>query len=226
MLINIKELFHLNYFVIGDIHGCYYTFENMLKKNWNKNQEVIIQVGDLIDRGKNSPQMVQLARKLSDEYPKQIVFLKGNHEFEIIDHFLNEPNTNWLTQCGEETLRQYRVLGRDCPSDVEWFQKRPLFWENDDLFISHAGISEQTQNPFSETDPFGILWNRSRLKNINKVQIIGHTPCDEPTYDAHSNSWNIDTGAAYTGYLTGVKIKENGEIIEFIREETDKRDKE
>jgi serine/threonine protein phosphatase 1 len=71
----------------------------------------------------------------------------------------------------------------------------------------------------------GVLWNRSPLKNIGKLQIIGHTPTDRPKYDMTSNAWNIDTGAAYLGYLTGVKIKSNGEVSEFIREDTDLRDK-
>ncbi|WP_045518796.1 metallophosphoesterase family protein [Neobacillus niacini] len=215
----------MNYFVIGDVHGCYHTFKKMITKHWNKENEVLIQLGDIIDRGKNSPQMVQLARQLRENYPEQAIFLRGNHEFEIIDHFMNHPNHNWLRQCGEETLRQYEAEGIDCQSDVRWMSELPLFWENDHLFVCHAGIAEQAADPFKEDDGFSVLWNRSPLKNIQKLQIIGHTPCDEPMYDAGSHSWNIDTGAAYSGFLAGVKITPNGEIIEFIKEETDVRDK-
>jgi serine/threonine protein phosphatase 1 len=215
----------LNYFVIGDVHGCYHTFKNMINKYWNKENEMLIQLGDLIDRGRNSPQMVQLAIQLSADFPDQVTFLKGNHEFEIIDHFTNQPNTNWLRQCGNDTLKQYKKINRDCKSDVSWLSELPLNWENKHIFISHAGISELTENPFDENDEFGVLWNRSPLKNIGKLQIIGHTPTDRPKYDVTSNAWNIDTGAAYLGYLTGVKIKANGQIIEFIREDTDPRDK-
>ncbi|MFJ5759311.1 hypothetical protein ACIQAA_09315 [Neobacillus sp. NPDC093182] len=39
------------------------------------------------------------------------------------------------------------------------------------------------------------------------------------------SSWNIETGAAYTGFLTGVKVTATGGIIEFVKEETDSRDK-
>jgi serine/threonine protein phosphatase 1 len=215
----------MNYLVIGDVHGCYHTFKNLITKHWNKENEVLIQLGDLIDRGKNSPQMVQLARQLKADFPDQAIFLKGNHEFEIIDHVLNQPNYNWLRQCGEETLRQYEAEKRDCKDDVSWMKELPLFFENEHLFVSHAGIAEQATNPFKEDDGYSVLWNRSPLKNIGKLQIIGHTPCGEPKYDEHSHSWNIDTGAAYTGFLTGVKIQPNGEKIEFIQEKTDSRDK-
>ncbi|GIN87436.1 hypothetical protein J6TS2_38220 [Heyndrickxia sporothermodurans] len=83
----------MNYFVIGDVHGCYYTFHNLLNKHWNKVNEMIIQLGDLIDRGKNSPQMVGFAMKLSKHFPNQVIFLKGNHEYEITEHFFISPIT-------------------------------------------------------------------------------------------------------------------------------------
>jgi serine/threonine protein phosphatase 1 len=215
----------MNYFVIGDVHGCYHTFKNMITKHWNKEKEVLIQLGDIIDRGRNSPQMVQFARQLNDDFPEKAIFLKGNHEYEMIDHFMNQPNHNWLRQCGEKTLRQYEAEKRDCMSDVKWMMELPLFWETNHLFVSHAGIAEQATNPYKEDDGYSVLWNRSPLKNIGKLQIIGHTPCDEPTYDERGHSWNIDTGAAYTGYLTGVKVTATGEITQFIKEKTDALDK-
>ncbi|NYE05926.1 serine/threonine protein phosphatase 1 [Bacillus niacini] len=175
----------MNYLVIGDVHGCYHTFNNLITKHWNKENEVLIQLGDLIDRGKNSPQMVQLARQLKADFPEQAIFLKGNHEFEIIDHVLNQPNDNWLRQCGEETLRQYEAVKRDCKDDVSWMKELPLFFENEHLFVSHAGIAEQATNPFKEDDGYSVLWNRSPLKNIGKnmmnIVILGILIRVQPT---------------------------------------------
>jgi hypothetical protein len=34
----------MNYLVIGDVHGCYYTFNNLITKHWNKENEVLIQL--------------------------------------------------------------------------------------------------------------------------------------------------------------------------------------
>ncbi|WP_077362302.1 metallophosphoesterase [Fictibacillus arsenicus] len=64
----------MDFFVIGDVHGCYHTFKNMINKYWNKENEMLIQLGDLIDRGRNSPQMVQLAMQLSTDFPDQVLF--------------------------------------------------------------------------------------------------------------------------------------------------------
>lgn len=213
----------MNLFVIGDVHGCYETFVKMIDQ-WDKKTEILIQLGDLIDRGTGSPYVVKLARQLKKEYMDQAVFLKGNHELEMIEHITNPPNNNWLKQGGSETLHQYLAADEDIQDDVRWLRNMPLFWGNDYVFLSHAGISELANNPFNGTSEHGILWNRSPLKNIQKLQIIGHTPGDSPIYKADSNSWNIDTAAVFGNKLTGVKLKQTGEIIEWIDVKTDKRD--
>ncbi|PEC22645.1 metallophosphoesterase [Bacillus cereus] len=197
---------------------------NLLKKHWNLDKEVVIQVGDLIDRGKNSPQIVKYARELCYTYPNQIAFLKGNHEYEIISHFLNFPNRNWLNQVGEKILLQYNQFNRQIESDIEWFMELPLFWGNENIFISHAGISNNSLIPFIESDPNGVLWNRESLINIGKLQVVGHTPIETPIYNSISNSINIDTGAYSSRCLTGVKLTSTGDIIEIVTEVTDTRD--
>lgn len=213
----------MNLFVIGDVHGCYETFLKMLA-HWDKEQEILIQLGDLIDRGNKSPEVVKLARQLKSEYPDQAVFLKGNHEYEIIEHIVHPPNHNWLMQGGRETLDQYLRIGRDIMDDVNWLRTMPLFWENEAVFVSHAGIGRLSSNPFNEKDVSSILWNRGPLKNIRKLQIIGHTPISSPIYETLGNSWNIDTAAVFGNYLTGMKIKQNGDILEWVNIKTDKRD--
>jgi serine/threonine protein phosphatase 1 len=214
----------MNYFVIGDIHGCYYTFKKMLDENWDRENEVLIQVGDLVDRGKHAPQTVQLAKQLQQEYPERAHFLKGNHEAMMLEHFSNPPDFNWLRQGGQETLEQYELLNRDIESDLSWISALPLFFDSENLFVSHAGIAEKTRDPFDEDSPYGILWNRSKLKNLNKLQIVGHTPYKEPVYDKDSHAYYIDTGAAYSGHLTGIKIDASGEPLELLTLKTDARD--
>jgi serine/threonine protein phosphatase 1 len=70
-------------------------FRELLGKFWNYKKEILIQVGNLIDRGKFSPNTVEYCKKLSSELPNNTIFLKGNHEFEIIKHYYNGPNNNW-----------------------------------------------------------------------------------------------------------------------------------
>lgn len=214
----------MNHFVIGDVHGCYFTFKQLVEDYWDPKNEVLVQVGDLVDRGKHAPQTIQLARKLAADFPERAHFIKGNHEAMMLEHFSDPPNFNWLRQGGQETLDQYEAEDRDIVSDIEWMEKLPLFYDHEKVFVSHAGIAKNTQDPFDEDNPYGILWNRSQLKNLNKMQIVGHTPLKEPKYDSESRAYYIDTGAAYSGSLTGIKIGADGEPLGLYQMRTDSRD--
>jgi len=74
----------MNLFIIGDVHGCYNTFSAMLEF-WEPEKEILIQLGDLIDRGNFTPQLVKLCRELEDKH--KAVFLKGNHEWLALQYF-------------------------------------------------------------------------------------------------------------------------------------------
>ena len=214
----------MSIFIVGDVHGCYYTFKEMVDRHWRREKELLIQLGDLIDRGNYSPQMVQYAQLLKMEHPEKTVFLKGNHEFEAILHEDAGPHENWLRQCGRETLKQYEAAGRSFTDDVNWFRELPLIWENEHVHVCHAGVSEKAILPYDGNDPHGLLWNRSPLRNIGKLQVIGHTPIRRPAYDEALHAVNIDTGAAYSRFLTGVRVSLEGEIMEYVHIPTDKRD--
>ncbi len=110
--------------------------------------------------------------------------------------------------------------------DIKWFSKMPLFWSNERVFVSHAGIAKHCINPFDETNGQGVIWNRDELKNIGKLQVIGHTPCkeNEPLYDEKSNTWNIDTGSGYGGNLTALRLSKEGNLLEIIKVKTLKKD--
>jgi serine/threonine protein phosphatase 1 len=217
----------MNILVVGDIHGCYFTFKKLLEEYWNSKDDLLIQAGDLIDRGKFSPETVKYCRELELQYPDKVVFIKGNHEFEIIEHYYNGPHHNWLRQCGDETMSQYESGNFNLEEDIKWFSQMPLYWSNDKVFVSHAGIAEECENPYDETASLSVLWNRDRIKNIGKLQVMGHTPCEgnNPSYDEKSNSWIIDTGLGYGGNLTALRLSEEGELLEVIKINTVEEDK-
>lgn len=214
----------MDYFIIGDVHGCYFTFKQLLDEHWNIGNEFLIQVGDLVDRGNHAPETVEFARSLQEAHPEEVAILKGNHDFEMTEHFRDPPNYNWLRQGGTGTIGQYAAAGRDIRQDAEWISGLPLFWENDVLFVSHAGIAKYAENPFDEGTSEGILWNRSQLKNLGKMQVVGHTPQEKPGFDPKSNAWYIDTGAVYGRYLTGMKVSAGGEVQRLVRVGANDRD--
>ena len=204
----------MNILIIGDVHGCFYTFQSILEKYWLDN-EILIQLGDLIDRGKFSGETVQFAQSLKTNHKDRAFFLKGNHEIELIEYQETGLNQKWLRQRGYKTVESFLSIGLSLKETSAWMKALPLVWENESIFVSHAGISKSSEDPFNPHDPDSVAWTRQTLKNIGKVQIIGHTPTQsgKPEYNAQSNSWNIDTGACFSGCLSAIKLSPDGQII-------------
>nr|WP_315028789.1 metallophosphoesterase family protein [uncultured Chryseobacterium sp.] len=213
----------MNFFIIGDVHGCFYTLEKIIK-HWNPKEEYLLFVGDLIDRGNYSSKVLETCMKLQQSHAHCII-LKGNHEYEFIEHYDKGGNPNWLRQCGEKTLEDFNKNNVDYKKIRDWFKSLPLKYESDYLIVTHAGITE-TEDPYFEDSDDSVLWTRKELKNIGKLQIHGHTPLKskEPLFNKNSNSINIDTGAVYGYGLTGLKVSRTGSVINIINIETDERD--
>ncbi len=208
-----------NLFIVGDVHGCYYTFKKLIKEHWDKDNEILIQVGDLINKGPHSGKSLLFARKLSKEYPKFTYFIKGNHEHYLLTNHDKFPANKLYKELKKEDITYEKAL--------KWIRKMPLSWQNDDVLVTHAGIALNTNTPYQESNIRGVLFNRSPLKNVGKVQVIGHSVVKDgkPIYYHKSNSWNIDTGAYLGICLTGIKLSYTGELLKIISLPTSKKDK-
>ena len=63
---------------IGDIHGCYKAFNALLQAVNPGRDDLLVMLGDYIDRGPESKKVVDRLIALPEEL--QVVFLAGNHE--------------------------------------------------------------------------------------------------------------------------------------------------
>jgi len=210
--------------VIGDIHGCYNTLLKIFK-NLNGVSEVY-SVGDLIDRGKYSKEVVNFCIENS------IKPVKGNHEDMLIkaidnsDKFLGfifKDAELYYYNGGKET--QYSYINSREYSDFKKFKQElkslghydyiknfPLKYEFKKIVISHAGIIEGG-------DDVSIIWNRDSPAVLDKLQIFGHTPMQEFVYRKNYYS-NIDTGCVYKNKLTAIVVDtDEGKIEEIFQED-------
>ncbi|MBC6698318.1 metallophosphoesterase family protein [Hymenobacter puniceus] len=205
-----------NIFVVGDVHGCFHTFEELLS-HWQPSTERLVQVGDLVDRGRYSLECVALAISLEVRYPGQTTFLKGNHEACMLRHLGPAgPYKEWLRWGGRSTVWQYQQYPALLAPHLAWLSQRPLYWQNEHLLISHAGFAD-TPNPLDEDNLDGVLWRRGPLRHLPQRQIIGHTPTTgQPDFDLATNVLNVDTGAVFGQSLTGVRLTAAGELIAEI----------
>ena len=113
---------------------------------------------------------------------------------------------------------------------------RRLFYNLDDCFISHAGISKSIKKKLpkkflsndSQLDEIlkndlsnqtSIIWARGELLNIGKLQVVGHTHRKEVLFDEVSNALYIDTTAYGNNKLTSVIVDQN-RLIDTLEEKT------
>ena len=207
----------MNFFVIADVHGCLHTFRELLT-HWRPAEETLVQLGDLVDRGNYSPDVVELCRQLSQDFPDKTVFLQGNHDWAMAEHIgLNGPYTAWLGWGGRATLAQYQRHRPLLAKHAVWLGHRPLFWQNDHLLFSHAGFAD-VANSLDPTSSEGVLWRRGPLRNTGQLQVVGHTPTasHQPEHHQDSNTIYLDTGAADGHCLTALRLGETGELLETV----------
>ena len=207
----------MNLFIIGDVHGCFHTFRDLLTR-WDPATDHLIQVGDLVDRGTLSPATVELARQLNLEYPDSTTFLRGNHEAGMLRHLGPDgPYSSWLHWGGRGTMFQYRTRPALLAQHLAWLSQRPLLWQNEHVLVSHAGISA-SPDAYDPESTDGLLWARGPLRRLEgQVQVVGHTPNPEPYFDPESNTWYLDTGACFGGRLTGLRLTPLGEVLDLIQ---------
>lgn len=111
-----KELY-----IIGDVHGCFDLYTKGVKALGIKDEDVVISLGDLTDRGKQNFRCVMEFTRKANRYA-----IRGNHEDMMIqgmldgsrDHYhcwqMNGGNTVW-DEVGEEGATLLATILEDLP---------------------------------------------------------------------------------------------------------------
>jgi serine/threonine protein phosphatase 1 len=202
--------------VIGDIHGCFLKLAKLMEKvKLNPEIDKLIFLGDYVDRGDQSKEVVDYLVQLKRRQPST-VFLLGNHE-QMLKEFLDGQNINpFLVNGGKKTLDSYfgdnRLYSSQDPKTifppdhVEFFDSLAPYFETEKYIFVHAGLREGI--PLRSQDPFDLLWIREDFYfskfDFGKTVIFGHTPFQKPF--VYNNKIGIDTGAAYGNKLTCLEL--------------------
>lgn len=234
-------------YAVGDIHGQHDLLKTLLARIAEDAASAptgtvttLIMLGDYIDRGLGSRDVIDTLSQLSD-FPARIRFLKGNHEQAMLE-FLDDPAVGavWVQYGGGETLAAYGVKppAPDAPPDT-WqaaqtalleampehhrsFLNRlePYVVTAPYLFV-HAGVDPA--KPLSEQTEQDLLWTRDKFihssRKFEYVVVHGHTPEEEPYRD--DRRVGIDTGAYLTGVLTAVRLED--ETVSFLQSRRSER---
>ena len=222
--------------VIGDVHGCRAELETLLAELGyvveydderravgarHPDRRRVIFVGDLVDRGPDTPGVLRLAMGMvaaGDAY-----CVPGNHENKLL-RALRGRNVQ-ITHGLAESLAQLDKEPPELRDEVEVFLDGLIshyVLDDGKLVVAHAGINERYIGRASgrvrsfclygdttgETDEFGLPvrypWaNDYRGK---AVVLYGHTPV--PTPEWVNNTLCLDTGCVFGGRLTALRYPE------------------
>lgn len=219
-------------YAIGDVHGCATLLDQLLQqidlddKARGPADTSLIFLGDLVDRGPASAQVVERLRRLAVSRPN-VRFLKGNHEEIFLGAVEGEPKALRLF-CrigGRDTVMSYGMdpehydrldyeefateLAKIVPSTHTAFfeQFEDMIVIGDYVFV-HAGIRPGVE--LSEQRTSDLRWIRDPFLDYDKplcgkMIVHGHTISDGVETRIHRIG--VDTGAYATGQLTALGLE-------------------
>lgn len=197
-------------YVIGDIHGCYDELCLLLDKIYDHaagEPRKIIFVGDYVDRGPNSKEVVE--QVMSMQRRGDGIALMGNHEDMLLSgEFMYAAQT--IVSFGG-------FRGHYIPENVlEWMRSLPKYYEDDTIIVAHAGANPSFL--MSEQSDQMLMWLRYQEGHpamLDKHFYHGHTPFVGKVEQAVDRT-NVDSGCVYGGMLTAAIVGDDGKPEGFI----------
>jgi predicted phosphodiesterase len=201
--------------IIGDVHGCYEELLELLAKaNYNYKYDQLVFVGDLINKGPFSREVLEFAY---NHHAKVVI---GNHEMGLIRYVENNIKT------GTHLNITKLSLGKDLSFWIEWMKKLPAFINFKEFSVVHAG--QIPHKNFHENDR-RILCTMRTWDQANKdFQNPDNPPWFHYYHDQHlvvfghnavqglitkDNAIGLDTGCVYGRKLSLLSLPER-EIIQ------------
>lgn len=219
-------------YIIGDIHGRNDLLTAMLTRidddirTFSDTRETrLVFLGDYIDRGDHSAEVLDSLSALKNTKPHRFDFLAGNHEAAMLG-FLENPLTgaDWFDWGGRQTLASYglapvsREPGEDelitLRNELQAKAERHLPFLNGlkryvvsgDVICAHASLDPNL--PLEAQSDSALLWGRTpqgQGASLPGYRLVhGHFAAYEPVVLADRIC--VDTGAYYSGRLTAVRL--------------------
>lgn len=193
--------------VLSDIHGEYEKLLKVFEKSgFDYENDFLIQLGDVVDRGKDSFKVIEELLKV-----KNREFLKGNHDDMFYQDLKKGLPLPLFTQVAKQTLESYirecaphrylkmnslytyesDFVHSDMPkSHIDFFENQKLYYILDNMCFVHGGFNRHY--PIAGQDELELIWDRDLLASarsyassaigIFKIKdgfskvFLGHTP--------------------------------------------------
>lgn len=231
----ISDSDYANIYVIGDLHGHLAPLQRLLSSVGPKDGDLVVFIGDYIDRGPDSYLLVQELVEMKKQRANTL-FLRGNHEDMMLGS-LGYPAVvrdirTWLYNGGGATLTSYgmevslinslttmkardsrKIMGSHIPQPhIDFMTSAELYIETERYFICHAGIDPTLSIREGKEREEDLLWMRDHLSVGDEP---GMKSWDKTVVCGHTPLSEVlfehrliclDTGLHYGGKLSAVEI--------------------
>lgn len=191
------------HYIISDIHGDLKSFKKMLELI-DLNNDILIILGDVLDKGNRPMEALNLVRMLMRDYPGHVELIKGNHELfasMYLEGRLSERTYLTRAYGGKTTLEALRKMNVEEIEDFKcYIDSLPLYCEIDSpkygtCIATHSGLHVdyiirnddgginvvKSIEEGYEKDPFEYMCSgdihRMPTNNLDHFMIVGHVPC-------------------------------------------------
>ena len=179
---------------VGDIHGMYDKLTTLMDQvRFDPTEDLLIFLGDYIDRGPKSLECLDYVMELNKQYPEQVIPLLGNHEAMCTTYYQFEGRRLnsmmdavdfqmvrvWLDNGGYDTHKQFKKLKKpELQKRLRWMRMLSNHYQIGDYYFCHAGI--QPYIPLDKQRESDLLWMRAGFFELYDGRygaiVAGHNP--------------------------------------------------
>lgn len=217
--------------IITDLHGCFDECRQLLDKlSFDKTKDMLINLGDTIDRGPRIYELFVYLRELKEEMGDRCVLIRGNHEQMMLDSGDSEWNKQlWYMNSGQKTVYAFLNHKHKIKEFRDWYEQMPYYYIDERFQCVHASLKDEDP---AKNDHETLIWGRE-TDYSGKLVLTGHTPYKVPLYFNGAQPMGVikeevwgnlpkkgmialDTGCVYGNRLTGMVIEGDRFKVESV----------
>ncbi len=204
------------YIAVTDIHGELEKLESVLSKIDTHPDDIFVFMGDYIDRGGKSREVVDRVIKQSET--NKCIYLIGSHEYAML-HSKTDEYYKFLfdNYGGPATSKSYGGFENILKIHGNFYKNLKFYYLTDRYLFIHAGINPNyTLEAQNEVD---MVYIRDKFiyskHNLPQKIIFGHTEFDKPYIADDKIGIDLGCGKYKNAHLCALILDENGKE-EFV----------
>tara|TARA_B100000214_G_C23961086_1_gene625306 strand:- start:1368 stop:2153 length:786 start_codon:yes stop_codon:yes gene_type:complete len=194
-----------NIWAIGDVHGFFQTLEKMVQNLHLNDGDAVVMLGDLIDRGPTSAQVVDYVRRTEGFHS-----IRGNHEHMMIQGFdessffkhRSMDSRIWYHNGGKSTEASYLSFYGDdvkareeASADTKWMESLATEIVLEDWRLVHAGYDQnlevEEQDEGMHMNARKQFYTSKRPIDPKRTILFGHTPTLKHLHEDDSKAGEV-----------------------------------